>query len=223
MNSVPKHPPFELLAKLKSNHQQFIDAGIMPYCCFDGHRHAMKKVARKEREKKHDAAKRWLEEFYDDAARNNRLIDEPRRESAMKYVREFTSPDELIVTHIIDWMKRDNAWCDCAPFEAEWQLVQAEKQKLIDAAATTDGDAVMLGAKMVFFDVDFQKKKFKVCQQEEVCRGNYPLSACSPDDWPVITSMIHLGTTWLRCFRCLGQIGEPRPETHFAWKSHLGA
>lgn len=120
LNSEPKYPPLELLAKLQSNHQQLTDANIRPYYVFDGFRHPMKKVARKQREKKYDAAKLWLEEFYDDA-RNNIPIDEERRESAMKYLREFTIPNELVISYIVDWMEGENVLYDCAPFEAEWQ------------------------------------------------------------------------------------------------------
>ena len=82
LNSEPKYAPTELLTKFQGNHRALVDEGITPYYCFDGFRHPMKKVAREERESKYNIAKQWLEDFYDDA-RNNRPIDDTRRESAM--------------------------------------------------------------------------------------------------------------------------------------------
>jgi 5'-3' exonuclease len=98
-----------------------VDEGIAPYYCFDGFHHPMKNVAREEQENKYNSAKKWLDCFYDDA-RNDRPIDDARRESAMKYLRDITIPDPLVVSYIIEWMGRENIPFECAPFEAEWQL-----------------------------------------------------------------------------------------------------
>ena len=145
----------------KSNHHALVNEGITPYYCFDGFCHPMKKVAREEREKKYNVAKQWLDCFYDDA-RNDRPIDDTRRESAMKFLRDITIPDPLVVSYIVEWMGRENIPFECAPFEAEWQLVQMESENVVAAVMTTDGDAIILGAKTVLFDVDFKKKTWKV-------------------------------------------------------------
>jgi hypothetical protein len=39
----------------------------------------------------------------------------------------------------------------------------------------TDGDAIILGAKTILFDVDFNKKTWKVYCQHDVTGGNSPL------------------------------------------------
>jgi 5'-3' exonuclease len=179
LNSEPKYAPTELLAKFQGNHRALVDEGITPYYCFDGFRHPMKKVARAERESKHNVAKQWLDDFYDDA-RNNRPIDDTRRESAMKYLRDITIPCPLVIGYIVEWMGRENIRFECAPFEAEWQLVQMESENIISAVMTTDGDAIILGAKTVLFDVDFKKKTWKVYRQHDLISGDSPL-ACLPE------------------------------------------
>ena len=189
LNSEPKYAPAELLAKFQSNHRALVEEGITPYYCFDGFRHPMKKVAREEREHKHNVAKQWLDSFYDDG-RNNRPIDDTRRESAMKYLRDVTVLDPLVISYIVEWMGRENIPFECVPFEAEWQLVQMESENIISAVMTTDGDAIILGAKTVLFDVDFNKKKWKVYRQHDLIAGNSPLSAYDPKNWPAIACML---------------------------------
>jgi 5'-3' exonuclease len=56
----------------------------------------------------------------------------------------------------------------CAPFEAEWQLVQMESENVVTAVMMTDGDAIILGAKTVLFDVDFEKRRWKVYEQHDL-------------------------------------------------------
>lgn len=189
MNSEPKYPPTELLAKFKSDHRALVDSGISPYYCFDGYRHPMKKVARLERDNKHNKAKQWLDSFYADA-RANRPIEPERRDSAMKYLKDVTNPDETITSYVLDWMNREGIAHECSLMEAEWQLVQLEKEKVIDVIMTTDGDAIVLGGKTILFDINFNKKQWKVFRQEEFLRGNAPLAKYPPSTWPAICSML---------------------------------
>jgi 5'-3' exonuclease len=189
LNSVPKYAPTELLAKFQSNHRALVNEGITPYYCFDGFRHPMKKVAREERENKYNSAKQWLDCFYDDA-RNDRPIDDARRESAMKFLRDITIPDPLVVSYIIEWMGRENIPFECAPFEAEWQLIKMESENIVGAVMTTDGDAIILGAKIVLYEVDFKKKSWKVYRQNDIIAGNSPLSEYDPTSWPAIACML---------------------------------
>jgi len=189
MNSEPKYKPTELVTKFQINHRSLVDAGITPYYCFDGFRHPMKVVARKERDEKKNKAEEWLSAFYRDGL-ENRPIDDARRELAMRYLRDLTNPDELIVSCIIEWMEREKILYDCAPFEAEWQLVQLEKEGVVDAVMTTDGDAIILGAKVVLFDDDFSKSRWKVYRQEDILRGGSPISEYDVAKWPAIASML---------------------------------
>jgi 5'-3' exonuclease len=47
------------------------------------------------------------------------------------------------------------------PFEAKWQLVFLERMSIVDCIYTPDGDAIVLGAKMLItrsIDIDFKNK-----------------------------------------------------------------
>jgi len=168
MNSVPKYPPTELLAKLKSDHRALVDSGITPYYCFDGFCHPMKKVARVERDNKYNRAVQWLESFYTDA-REECPIDTERRELAMKYLRDVTVPNEMITSYLLEWMKSENIGHECSAMEAEWQLVKLEHDKRINAILTTDGDAIVLGGELVLFDVNFTKREFRGLRKRSFC------------------------------------------------------
>jgi 5'-3' exonuclease len=166
LNSEPKYAPFKLLAKFKSNHHAMVNAGITPYYCFDGFCHPMKKVAREEQEKNYNVTRQWLDSFYDDA-RNNCPINDTRWQAAMKFLRDITIPDPLVLSYIVEWMGHER--------KAEWQLVQMESENVVAAVMMTDGDAIILGAKTILFDVDFNKKTWKVYCQHDVTGGNLPL------------------------------------------------
>jgi len=219
MNSVPKYPPTELLAKLKSDHRALVDSGITPYYCFDGFCHPMKKVARVERDNKYNRAVQWLESFYTDA-REECPIDTERRELAMKYLRDVTVPNEMITSYLLEWMKSENIGHECSAMEAEWQLVKLEHDKRINAILTTDGDAIVLGGELVLFDVNFTKREFRVFRQEEFLCGNAPLAKYPPPTWPAICSMLgsdyharvpHIG--FKRVFDVLPKLTNFEPET----------
>jgi 5'-3' exonuclease len=85
----------------------------------------------------------------------------------MKYLKDVTVPNEMLTSYLLDWMKSDNIGYECSPMEAEWQLVKLEREKRIDAIMTTDGDAIVLGANVVLFDVNFTKKECRVFRKEE--------------------------------------------------------
>lgn len=189
MNSVPQYVPTELLAKLQSNHRLLVNEGITPVYVFDGFRHPMKKVARVERDMRKNEAKEWLDEFYADG-RANRPIDENRRDQALRHLLNATNPDANIISMIVEWMVRDGIRFECALFEAEWQLVQLEKDNVIDALMTEDGDAVVLSGQTILFDVNFNKKEWKVCRQSDIVNGDSPLARYDPSVWPLILSAV---------------------------------
>jgi hypothetical protein len=107
LNSEPKYAPTELLAIFQYNHHALVDDRIAPYYCSDGFCHPMKKVAWEEQENTYNITKQWLNCFYDDA-HSDHAIDDARRESAMKYLRDITIPVPLVVSYIVEWMGCEN-------------------------------------------------------------------------------------------------------------------
>jgi hypothetical protein len=53
-----------------------------------------------------------------------------------------------------------------------------------------DGDVIHLRAKKVFFDVDYNKKEWKVYWQEDMVNGLYPLSQFVPYLWPIVANLL---------------------------------
>ena len=81
-----------------------------------------------------------------------------------------------------------------APYEGEWQLVQMEKDKRINAMIVNDGDCVILQAERVIFDINFAELTFCELNRNEASsvhmkdkskfilmkysKCNYPLISC---------------------------------------------
>ena len=59
---------------------------------------------------------------------------------------------------------------ECAPFEAEWQLVYALREGHIDAIMSTDGDCIVLGATQIFIKDNNtgEERKFHLYRKDEV-------------------------------------------------------
>jgi hypothetical protein len=103
LNSEPKYAQMELLAIFQYNHHVLVDDGIAPYYCSDGFCDPMKKVAWEEQENKYNVAKQWPNCFYHDAC-NDCPIDDARRKSVMKYLRDITIPDLFSVILLNGWV-----------------------------------------------------------------------------------------------------------------------
>ena len=50
----------------------------------------------------------------------------------------------------------------CALFEAEWKCVCLERVNAVDDIMSKDGDCIIIGAKKMCYDVNFNKSTFKV-------------------------------------------------------------
>jgi 5'-3' exonuclease len=75
----------------------------------------------------------------------------------LRHLKKITVPDALFVSYIVQWMKKqDGLQFECAPFEAEWQLIHLERQGVVNYVYTTDGDSIILGADRVITDIDFK-------------------------------------------------------------------
>ena len=77
-------------------------------------------------------------------------------------MKDLFFPDEKVVRLVLDFLRSDAYKNDikivCAPFEAEWQLVELEMKGEIDAIISADSDFVFLGAKKLLLDVSYYRQ-----------------------------------------------------------------
>jgi 5'-3' exonuclease len=121
----------------------------------------MKHIARKVHERNYNTAKEWLDNFYQKGNQGKEITD-AEREQALKHIKNKTSVDEKLLKYIIDFFDEIKMEYFSAPYEADGQLIKLEKDGIIDGIITMDGDVIHLRAKKVFFDVDYNKKEWKV-------------------------------------------------------------
>jgi 5'-3' exonuclease len=68
---------------------------------------------------------------------------------------EATGPCEEIVALLVAYMTENDIEFEQAPYEAESQLIQLERKGLVDALYIEDGDAIILGAKCGYVQINF--------------------------------------------------------------------
>jgi len=87
--------------------------------------------------------------------------------------------------------EQDGIQFECAPFEAEWQLVYLEHQGVINYVYTTDGDSIILGVDRVITEIDFKRKEFVIIEKSTIlCSEKFPLGRFPPSSWPNIAALL---------------------------------
>jgi len=197
----PPYPPTDLVTSIKCLHNNLVKAGVIPYYVFDGSRHPMKSVARQQRDKKLEKAREHIENFYS-RGRNGEIIDEEHRIEALKYSRDLAVPTiEILGEIVLNWMKPAGINYCCAPFEAEHQLIQMEKDGRIQGIMTEDGDAIILGANKVYFKVDVLNSKWKIYDAILSTRDT-PLGSVEKIHWPAVGNI--LGSDYCKRVKGMG-------------------
>lgn len=135
----------------------------------------MKHVARNERESGYKKASEWLNAFYEKGRKDDVITDDERKK-ALKYIKEGTAVDDRIIQYVVDFLDEIGVDYMCAPYQADGQLVRLEKDGVIHGSLTADSDFTHVGAKAIYFDVDFNRKQWRIYRQADVINGSYPLS-----------------------------------------------
>ena len=171
--------------------------GIMLTFVFDGHFHPMKNVAREARDKVVESAEVSINEYEAKCRNHPDLVNDDDIDTFVKNIKVVSKPSEQILSFIVKWMKSRGIQYYCAPFEAEWQLCQLEKENSIDAIVSVDGDCVVLGAKRLIYQVDWVKCKYEEFNQKIVLtERNCILSKYEQKYWCIIASL--LGTDYIK-------------------------
>ena len=56
----------------------------------------------------------------------------------MKHVKIIATPNNHVLSLVIDWMRNNQMRYMCAPFEAKWQCVFLERLKIVNGIISKD-------------------------------------------------------------------------------------
>ena len=170
----PGVPVTHALSLLKNKHDQLVSKCCTPLYVFDGAKHPMKHATNEQRKLIKAGLERRLSELED-------------KDEIEKLQARCVYPREDILKLVVQWMKEEDILHFSAPFEAEWQLVSLERQGLIDAIVSEDGDCLILGAKTVVTRLNFSTgscyiyNSNEVWQRECAGRGGYQKASVLPE------------------------------------------
>lgn len=152
LTSTPPYPLDAVVVDIKERCKAIVAEGPELYFVADGFRHSMKSVARATRDRRLNTAKKWLHDFYKDA-REGIPITEERRAKLNKNLAAVAVPNDTVLKMVTDCFDSEGIEYECAPFEAEAQLVHLEKEGFLDAILSVDGDHIILGARNLLTDL----------------------------------------------------------------------
>eukprot|EP00600_Ochromonadales_sp_CCMP1393_P007344 CAMPEP_0174957564 /NCGR_PEP_ID=MMETSP0004_2-20121128/2140_1 /TAXON_ID=420556 /ORGANISM="Ochromonas sp., Strain CCMP1393" /LENGTH=259 /DNA_ID=CAMNT_0016205683 /DNA_START=364 /DNA_END=1143 /DNA_ORIENTATION=+ len=95
-------------------------------------------------------------------AKRNRILDEIQAfytsgnhadwPQVKKLMQSAMYPRSDIILELVSWLKEKGYEVVGAPFEADWQLIQLEKEGRTDASLTVDSDLFVVGSKLLILD-----------------------------------------------------------------------
>ena len=119
MTCLLPHPPTDVVDTLAQYHNLMIENEITPCYVLEGCKHPMKLHTHQERMKIKTKAIDKLNAFYElGKDPNKELTDEDHCES-MKNVKIIASPNNEMLSLVIEWMMLNNVWFFGSPLEGE--------------------------------------------------------------------------------------------------------
>ena len=183
MTSNPPHPAPDLFLAMKNLHQKFAEV-FTPVYVFDGIPPYLKSGCRAKRKSDREkAGAEWLElrklalELVGRDGppfTNEEIQDATSSRMAMKHP---TFADQLI---FLRYCIEEKIECYGSFQEADPQLVQLEKDKVVDAILSTDGDIVVLGARRLFCQMTRKANgewQFREFRREQFFHPGNPFNA----------------------------------------------
>lgn len=167
------NPPYkcpDLLQNIISQHNQYVREGIIPVYVFDG---MPPWVKNKEKERHQKVAAKSGAKYMElrDRAKANphQMFTTEELTKAADACMKMKHPTALDHANILAWIKQEGIEVYGALFEADQQMVQLEKDGIVDGIISEDGDEVILGAKLLFVRKKHEhgKLKYKVFQRDE--------------------------------------------------------
>ena len=126
-----------------------------------------------------NAAKEWLQAFYADGRKHQPISDQQKAQLQKKHATVCVPNDTVLKLHV-DWMDSENIQYECAPFEADWQLVYLETIQGLDGIISTDGDLVILGARTLLDSINFNSRSVLHFDRGDACLSHFTCSGAVP-------------------------------------------
>jgi 5'-3' exonuclease len=109
----------------------------------------------------------------------------------MKQMKTACRPTPSLIASVVNWMKEDGIEFYGAAFEAEWQAIHDERQKVVDAVLSVDGDCVVLGVQHLYFMTRFSDLQVGLFDQERIIFDKeYPIAKYHANDWVIIAALL---------------------------------
>jgi len=156
-DTVPSIPCDSTLKYLRKCHALLIKNNITPVYVFDGQRNPTKSTTNANRENDRTTAYQKLRDLVKDRRlQDGKEVDRLRKKIA------YPRPD--VVGLAVEFYKNElNAIVCCAPYEAEWQCVKLEKDGIVHAVLSEDGDVIPTGASNIVSLVQWSSDIGKCC------------------------------------------------------------
>ncbi len=201
--------PEEILSFLSKRYEICSELGIRLVFVIEGNEPDLKKdVARILRQQTKAKAEEEYKLFMKKCEDYPSKVSDTDRTKFESTLKKLVSRSEKLTSFVVNWMRDRNIAFLGAPYEGEWQLVQMEKDKRINAIIANDGDCVILGADRVIFDINFTELKFREFNRSEASivhmkdKMQFPLMKYSKCNYPLISCL--LGNDYIRKVHGIG-------------------
>lgn len=178
--STPPYPAPDLLQTIKNIHNS-LSQHIKLIYVYDGipppHKKRTRESRRMTRDKAGEAWIQLIEQIKEDPCRN---IDAATLNEATKARMGMHHPNAVDHANVLKWMKDNNIACIGSIAEADQQMIQLEKDGIVDGIISEDGDEIALGARRVLCKMSRKNNlqyQFKLFDREYFLRDDNPYNS----------------------------------------------
>ena len=185
-DSVPKVPLYDALNKIMAKVQSVVDMGaknrLMVFV--DGLPPPMKEAgAGTTRESRRNTALERLDDIYSNG-------DADDYEEAKKLRTSIVYRREDLAAMIINECRKMGVKIFAAPFEADWQLVSAQVDNLIDVIISDDGDLFIIGGDNIVTDLDYETGECCFYKRDEILQRQSMGSGVYANELPALSNFV---------------------------------
>lgn len=173
--SEPAYPAPDLLQNIMKLHENLSRYITLVYI-YDGIAPPHKQGTKDNRlQLRNENGAKWFEQL--DRAKENETISDEQLKEATASRMSMSHPTAIDHAAILKWMKEGNIEHYGSLYEADQQLVQLERDGIVDGIISEDGDEVALGARRLLCKMSRKSNgdyQFKLFEREMLLRADNP-------------------------------------------------